>query len=101
MISSLFIIPFLGCLKNYVKYKRVSFLLFLRTPFIYVFLYYFLKYFKHKNIVSKVIINERIIMFVYKILISFLTDSYHNKKKKYIKKYDLPYNSSESLKNIK
>ena len=100
MISSLFIIPVLGCLKNYVKYKRISFLLFLRTPFIYIFLYSFMKYFKYKNIVSKVIINERIIMFLYKILISFLTDSYHKNKLKYKKKYNLNY-SNESLKDIK
>tara|TARA_Y100000022_G_C13158459_1_gene332841 strand:+ start:128 stop:433 length:306 start_codon:yes stop_codon:yes gene_type:complete len=101
MITSLVVIPILGCLKNYVKYKKISLLLFLRTPFIYVFLYSFMKYFKYKNIVSKVIINERIIMFVYKIFISLLTDSYHKKKLKYKKKYNLPYNSNESLKDIK
>ena len=68
MMYSLIIIPVLGCMKNYVKYKRISLLLFLRTPFIYIILYTYMKYFQYKNIVSNVIINERVFMFLYKIL---------------------------------
>ena len=36
------ITPFLGCLRNYVKYKQFKFLLFIRTPithFIFSLLY--------------------------------------------------------------
>ena len=91
MLYSLFIIPTLGCLKNYVKYKRISPLLFMRTPTIYILLYFYLKLFKYKNIISKTIINERIIMFVYKIFISLWYDTYNKKRIKYQKKYDLKY----------
>ena len=97
MIPSLIVIPVLGMCKNYVKYKRVSLLLFLRTPFLYAILYSFLKYFQYKNIVNKVIINERIFMFIYKIIYSLINDSYHKKKKKYIKKYNILYNSDKCL----
>ena len=97
MIPSLIIIPVLGMCKNYVKYKRVSLLLFLRTPFIYTILYIYMEYFQYKNIVSNVIINERVIMFLYKIVRSLITDSYHKKKKKYIKKYNILYNSNKCL----
>ena len=100
MISYLLIIPVLGCVKNYVKYKRVSFILFMRTPFIYTFLYVFFNYFKYVNKVSLVIINERVIMFLYKIFMSLILDTYHIKKKKYIKKYDIKYNSDKCLKDL-
>ena len=100
MISSLLIIPVLGCVKNYVKYKRVSFILFMRTPFIYTFLYVFFNYFKYVNKVSLVIINERVIMFLYKIFMSLILDTYHIKKKKYIKKYNITYNSEKCLKDL-
>ena len=91
MLYSLFLIPTLGCLKNYVKYKQISILLFLRTPFIYAFMYNFLSIFKYKNRICLTIINERIIMFLYKIIISLLNDNYNNKKLKYEKKYGLEY----------
>jgi len=97
MIHSLVIIPALGCLKNYVKYKKVSVLLFLRTPSIYTILYLFMSYLKYKNKVSLTIINERIIMFLYKIIKSLLIDNYHFKKNKYINKYNIIYNSGNSL----
>ena len=100
MIPSLIIIPVLGMCKNYVKYKRVSLLLFLRTPFIYIILYTYMKYFQYKNIVSNVIINERVFMFLYKIFRSLLIDSYHKKKKKYIKKYNILYNSDKCLEKL-
>ena len=100
MIPSLIIIPVLGMCKNYVKYKRVSLLLFLRTPFIYIILYTYMKYFQYKNILSNVIINERVFMFLYKIFRSLLIDSYHKKKKKYIKKYNILYNSDKCLEKL-
>ena len=100
MIQFLLIIPVLGALKNYVKYKRVSVLLFLRTPFIYTFIYSYLRLFKYKNKIILTVVNERIFMFIYKIIYSLLTDSYHKNKLKYIKKYNILYNSREYLKDL-
>ena len=100
MIQFLLIIPVLGALKNYVKYKRVSILLFLRTPFIYTFIYSYLRLFKYKNKIILTIVNERIFMFIYKIIYSLLTDSYHKNKLKYIKKYNILYNSRECLEDL-
>ena len=100
MIQFLLIIPVLGALKNYVKYKRVSLLLFLRTPFIYSFIYSYLKLLNYKNKVIMTIVNERIFMFIYKITYSLLTDKYHLKKLKYIKKYNILYNSRECLEDL-
>ena len=100
MMRSLMIIPVLGALKNYVKYKRVSLLLFLRTPVIYTIIYTYLRILKFKNKVSLTIIYERIFMFLYKILYSLLTDTYHKNKLKYIKKYNILYNSRECLEDL-
>ena len=93
MIYSLFIIPTLGCIKNYVKYKKVSTLLYLRTPSLYLFIYLFLSKFKYTNKISLTIINERIIMFIYKIIMAICNNSYHKKRIKYQKKYNLQYES--------
>ena len=100
MIHYLLIIPVLGAAKNYVKYKRLSFLLFLRTPVIYSFIYTYLRLFNHKNRVVFTIINERILMFIYKIIYSLLTDSYHKNKLKYIKKYNILYKSDKCLETL-
>ena len=100
MIQYLLIIPSLGALKNYVKYKRLSILLFLRTPVIYSFIYTYLRLLNYKNKVILTIVNERIFMFIYKIIYSLLTDSYHKNKLKYIKKYNILYNSKECLKDL-
>ena len=100
MIQYLLIIPVLGAAKNYVKYKRLSFLLFLRTPIIYSFIYAYIRLLNYKNKVILTIINERIFMFIYKIIYSLLTDSYHKNKLKYIKKYNILYNSKECLKDL-
>ena len=95
MIHSLFIIPVLGALRNYVKYKRVSPLLFLRTPFLYSFLYTFLTIFRYENRICLTIINERIFMFIYKISISLINDDYNRRKEKYIKKHGLEYKNKK------
>ena len=100
MIQYLLIIPSLGALKNYVKYKRLSVLLFLRTPIIYSFIYAYIRLLNYKNKVILTIVNERIFMFIYKIIYSLLTDSYHKNKLKYIKKYNILYNSKECLKDL-
>jgi len=39
-------------------------------------------------------------MFLYKIFYSLLTDSYHKNKLKYIKKYNILYNSRECLEDL-
>ena len=100
MIHNLLIIPILGAAKNYVKYKRVSLLLFLRTPIIYSIFYTFLWIRKYKNKITLTIINERIFMFLYKIIYSILIDKYHIKKLKYIKKYNILYNSEQCLEDL-
>ena len=100
MIQYLLIIPSLGALKNYVKYKRLSILLFLRTPVIYSFIYTYLRLLNYKNKVILTIVNERIFMFIYKIIYSLLTDSYHKNKLKYIKKYNILYKSEECLETL-
>ena len=94
MLYSLFIIPTLGCIKNFVKYKKISLFLYFRTPLIYLNLYLFFKFFNYKNKISLIIINERIIMFLYKIFKAILTNNYLRKKIKYIQKYNLNYNSN-------
>lgn len=91
MIHPLFLIPVLGALRSYVKYKRVSPLLFLRTPFLYSFLYTFLTIFRYENRICLTIINERLFMFIYKISISLINDDYNRKKEKYILKYGIEY----------
>ena len=100
MIHNLLIIPILGAVKNYVKYKRVSLLLFLRTPIIYSIFYTFLWIYKYKNKISLTIINERIFMFLYKIIYSILIDKYHKNKLKYIKKYNILYSSNQCLEDL-
>ena len=59
MIQFLLIIPVLGALKNYVKYKRVSVLLFVRTPFIYTFIYSYLRLLNYKNKIILTVVNEK------------------------------------------
>ena len=39
-------------------------------------------------------------MFLYKIIKSLLVDNYHLKKLKYIKKYDIIYNSNKCLEKL-
>ena len=87
------VIPILGLLKNYVKYKKISFFLFLRTPFICYTIKYLYFIVKQHNLSNyKIIFLERCLMFLYKILYSLVTDSYQKKKEKYEIKYKLKYN---------
>ena len=91
MIYSLFLIPVLGAIKNYVKYKKVCPLLFIRTPTLYILFYFYFTLFNFNNRISLTIIYERVFMFVYKIILSLIKDDYNKKKRKYIKKYGLDY----------
>jgi len=81
------ITPLMGSLRNFTKYKNFNFLIFIRTPLIYIFLYLFLQ---TRNI-WKILIYERWFMFIYKTLKSIINKDYIRKKEKYIKKYNLKY----------
>ena len=85
-----FIIPILGIIKNIVKYKRFSLILFIRTPLIcYLFKFIDIS-FIHLNLNNwQISLLERHFMFLYKIFYSLLTNSYEKKKNKYLVKYNL------------
>lgn len=87
MILLYFITPLLGSLRNYVKYKKLNFLLFIRTPITY----FFLSNLFRCNNVWQTLIYERWFFFIYKTWISIYNDDYNTKRDKYIKKYGLKY----------
>ena len=97
----LIVIPTLGLLKNYVKYKRCDPFTFLRTPIInYLFLFYFninknyyVNYNQYQQEINllKSILYERYFFFIYKIIKSLYNNDYERKKEKYIGKYNLTY----------
>jgi len=87
MILLYLITPFLGTLRNYIKYKRIKLLLFLRTPITYFMINLI---FQNQNI-WKTLMFERWFFFIYKSLLSLYNDDYNVKKQKYIIKYDLKY----------
>jgi len=82
------ITPLLGSLKNYVKYKRFSLYLFIRSPL----LCYLLQVFVQTNNYWMILILERWFMFLFKILRSFWRNDYQMNRNKYILKYNLEYN---------
>ena len=82
--------PFLGFLKNYIKYKQCKPLIFIRTPIIYILLQILLQTRNH----YKIMIYERWFFFMYKMIQSYINDDYHKKKLKYMKKYQLTYNET-------
>ena len=87
-MSALFLVtPFLGCLRNYVKYKQIDPLLFVRTPITYFLI---ILLFGHDN-VYQTLVYERWLLFMYKTCLSLYRNDYIKKKKKYIKKYGLKY----------
>ena len=81
------ITPFLGLFRNYVKYKQLNILLFIRTPILYFLLQILLQ---TRNI-WKILILERWLLLFVKTLLSIYKNDYQNKKIKYIKKYNLKY----------
>lgn len=87
MILLYLITPLLGTLRNYIKYKRLKILLFLRTPVTYFMINLL---FQNQNI-WKTLMFERWFFFIYKSLLSLYNDDYNVKKQKYIKKYGLKY----------
>lgn len=88
MLNLIFITPLLGLLRNYSKYKKINPLLFVRTPFIYFFLFILTQ----TNNIWKILIIERWLMLFIKTLISIYKMDYYRNKEKYIKKYGLKYN---------
>ena len=88
MIYILYLItPLLGFIKNYVKYKRINLLVFLRTPFIYSLLFVLIQ---TQNI-WKIITIERWLFFIFKIIRSTIRRDYIVNKEKYKLKYGIIY----------
>ena len=88
MIYIIYLItPLLGFIKNYVKYKRINLLVFLRTPFIYSLLFILIQ---TQNI-WKIITIERWLFFIFKIIRSTIRRDYIVNKEKYKLKYGLIY----------
>ena len=83
----LLITPTLGFLKNFIKYKSVKPMLYLRTPLLYILLFITLK----TNNLWKIAIMERWIMFLFNIMRSYVINDYMIKKEKYREKYNLTY----------
>ena len=82
------ITPSIGLLRNYVKYKQIKYLLFIRTPLFYILLHVLLQ----TQNTWKVLIVERWVLLVYKTIISIYKNDYNRNKDKYQKKYNLKYN---------
>jgi len=87
MILLYLITPLLGTIRNYIKYKQIKLLMFLRTPVTYFMINLI---FQNQNI-WKTLMFERWFFFIYKSLLSLYNDDYNVKKTKYIKKYGLKY----------
>ena len=82
-----FLTPLLGSLKNFVKYKKFNLFLFLRSPALCLMLQLIIQ----TNNIWMIMILERWIMFVFKIIRSLIRNDYLKKKEKYIEKYNLKY----------
>ena len=89
MIFLYLITPLLGTLRNYIKYKQIKLLLFIRTPLTY----FLINMIFQCNSVWKTLIYERWYFFIYKTFLSLYHDDYNKKKDKYIAKYGLKYQS--------
>lgn len=87
MIFLYLITPLLGTLRNYIKYKQIKLLLFIRTPLTY----FLINMIFQCNSVWKTLIYERWYFFIYKTFLSLYNDDYNRKKDKYIEKYGLKY----------
>ncbi len=87
MLYLYFITPLLGSIRNYIKYKQLRFLLFIRTPFTYFLINLI---FQQDNI-YQTLIYERWFFFIYKTFLSIYRNDYITKKEKYKIKYGLKY----------
>ena len=91
MIYLFLLTPLLGFIKNYVKYKRINLLVFLRTPLIYFLLFITIQ---TQNI-WKIITIERWLFFIFKIIRSMWRNDYIRNKNKYKIKYNIYYNAEK------
>ena len=85
------ITPSLGLIRNYIKYKRVTFSLYLRTYLVYFFINLLSKLLGYIPNIYEVLIYERWFFFVCKSLISLYKNDYYRKREKYKIKYGLNY----------
>jgi len=90
MIGLFLITAILGFIKNYIKYKKVSFCLFIRTPLLCLCIYFIIKDHIENPILCSIIL-ERWILLIYKSIKSYIDNDYIKKKEKYKKKYNLIY----------
>jgi len=88
--------PFLGSLKNYVKYKHFNILVFLRTIYVYFILHLSIQ----TNNTWLILMLERWFFFSFKIIRSIINNDYNTKKQKYIKKYNIIYPIQEINENV-
>ena len=90
MFELFLITAILGFIKNYVKYKKISFSLFIRTPLLCLCIYLLIKD-RVSNPILCSIIFERWWLLLYKSAKSYFNDDYNKKKVKYRRKYNLKY----------
>ena len=91
------ITPTLGLLRNYIKYKQTRFIIFIRTPIIYVFFHSLFCLMGYRNIVWRTLIFERWYFFIEKSIISLWNNDYLKNKDKYIQKYGLTYKNDKKV----
>ena len=85
------ITPTLGFIRNYIKYKQLNILLYLRSPIIYFTLIIYHLFTNQRLNIYKILIYERWIMFLYKSFISLYNNDYKKNKIKYMEKYNIKY----------
>jgi len=85
------ITPSLGLIRNYIKYKRVTFSLYFRTYLVYYFINLLSKFLGYIPNIYEVLIYERWFFFIGKSLISLYKNDYNRKREKYKIKYGLNY----------
>ena len=81
------ITPLLGSLRNYIKYKKLKFLMFIRTPITNFLINLIFK----QDSIYQTLIYERWFFFIYKTFLSIYHNDYITKKEKYKIKYNLKY----------
>ena len=91
MIFLYLVTPLLGTIRNYVKYKQLKPIVFLRTPITYFIFHMFYVISGYRDAVLRTLISERWFFFIYKTFISIKNNDYRKNKEKYIKKYGLQY----------
>lgn len=92
------ITPSLGLIRNYIKYKRVTFSLYLRTYLVYFLINLLSKLLGYIPNIYEVLIYERWFFFVCKSLISLYRNDYYKKREKYKIKYGLKYELNKNKK---